>query len=210
MTNINFVRHRRRELTKLEVQDRKLLRYSVMAVGAVVALTIVVMGVRLFLAYSNTRTNQSITKLNKEISAKQAIENEYLIFMAKAKVIAELFGQRREKQQALAYFSSLFDPSVIISRLSYDGETHALSFTLRAPSVFSLQTVFDTLRSSKVRETYPTFKIERIARSDDASYSVAIALPLQEAAIEPVAGTDGLSDVTGIDSEAAAPEEVMP
>lgn len=178
MNQINFVRHRRRELTKLEVTDRRNFRYGLYGFGAAVVLLIAVMSARLILASQLKATNDSINSLKKSIQNKQAVEDEYLIMMRKVQIITDLFGQRREKQQALSYFSSLFDPEVIVSQLSYDADTHTLSFTLRAPSIFSMKKVFDTLRSANVKEKYPTFSTGSLTRAMDASYSMTVVLPL--------------------------------
>lgn len=178
MNQINFVRHRRRELTKVELQDSRNFKYGLYAFGAVIILLLITMGVRLFLANQIKRTTAETDAIREEIRSKQAIEDEYLVLMKKVQMITDLFGQRREKQQALAYFSSLFDPEVIVSQLSYDADTHTLSFTLRAPHIFSMKKVFDTLLSANVKEKYPTFSVGKLSRSIDASYSMDIVLPL--------------------------------
>lgn len=178
MNQINFVRHRRRELTKIEVQDRRNFRYGIVVFCAAVVLLLIVMSVRFFLVNQIKRTNDKTTAIKQEIKNKQAIEDEYLTLMKKVQIITNLFGQRREKQQALSYFSSLFDPEVIVSQLSYDADTHTLSLTLRAPSIFSMKKIFDTLRSANVKEKYPTFTVGQLSRAMDASYSMGIILPL--------------------------------
>ena len=178
MNKINFVRHRRRELTKIEVQDRQNFRYGLYIFAGVVVVLLVVLATRFYLANQIKQTTESITSIKQSIANKQAIEDEYLIFMKKVQIITDLFGQRREKQEALAYFSSLFDPEIIVSQLSYDADTHTLTFTLRAPSIFSMSRAFDTLRSANVKEKYPSFKINQLSRDMDASYGMSITLPL--------------------------------
>jgi len=178
MNQINFVRHRRRELTKIELQDRQNFRYGLYVFTGLIFVLVLVLGARFYLANQIKNTTDDIASLKQNIENKQAIEEEYLIFMKKVEIITNLFGQRREKQDALAYFSSLFDPEVIVSQLAYDADTHTLSFTLRAPSIFSMRRVFDTLRSSNVREKYPSFSIDQLSRSNDASYGMSVNLPL--------------------------------
>jgi hypothetical protein len=184
MKQINFVRHRRRELTKLEVQDSQNFRYGLYGFLGIVVVLLILMVFRFYFASQLKSTNDSITSIRKSITNKQLIEDEYLIFMKKVQIITDLFGQRREKQQALAYFSSLFDPEVIVSQLSYDADTHTLSFTIRAPSIFSMKKVFDTMRSANVKTQYPTFSISGLSRGIDASYSMAVVLPLPTRPIE--------------------------
>lgn len=178
MNQINFVRHRRRELTKQELRDSRNFRLGLVGFGVVVVLLLIAMATRFFLVSQLKQTSDSITALKQEILSKEAVENEYLILMRKVQIITDLFGQRLEKQQALSYFSSLFDPEVIVSQLSYDADTHTLSFTVRAPSIFSMKRVFDTMRSVNVKEKYPTFRIGQLSRDETASYSMNIVLPL--------------------------------
>lgn len=178
MNKINFVRHRRRELTKLEVQDAQNFRYGLYAFGGILLVLLLVMGARFYLVSQIKSNTDRNTSLEQSIKNKQQIEDEYLLLMKKVQIITDLFGQRREKQEALSYFSSLFDPEIIISQLSYDADTHTLSFTLRAPSIFSMKEVFDTLLSADVKATYPTFSIDQISRAMDASYNMGITLPL--------------------------------
>lgn len=217
MKQINFVRYRRRQLTKIEERDARNFRWALYGFAATVVVLLVVMGARFVLASQLKRTSDSITSLKQSIKNKQHIEEEYLIFMKKVQVITDLFGQRREKQQALSYFSSLFDPEIIVSQLTYDADTHTLSFTLRAPSIFSMKEVFDTMRSSNVKAMYPTFSIGQLSRAADASYSMDIVLPLptrpiaeatQDPSLQPLPG-----DGTEVEPAPVSPEnqeEIIP
>lgn len=180
MPTVNFVRKRQKELSKVEVQDQKYLKQAFYLIGAVVAVFAIAIGARIGLSLLVNNTNTQINQIKKTIANKQEIEGQYVIFMRKVDILVDLFSQRKEKQEAIAYFSSLFDASlgVRISQLTYTQATHTLDFTLRAPSVFIIQRVFDTLRSSGVRERYPTFSIQRLTRGDDGSYGLVINLPL--------------------------------
>lgn len=180
MPTVNFVRKRQKELSKVEVQDQKYLKQAFYLIGAVVAVFAIAIGARIGLSLLVNNTNTQINQIKKNIANKQEIEGQYVIFMKKVDILVDLFSQRKEKQEAIAYFSSLFDSSlgVRISQLTYTQETHTLDFTLRAPSVFVIQKVFETLRSNGVRERYPTFSIQRLTRGNDGAYGLVINLPL--------------------------------
>ncbi len=210
MTKINFVRHRRRELTKIEVTDARNFRYGVIAFIAVIVVLVIAMSARFYLVSQIQSTTTSIASLKQSIKNKSVIEEEYLIFMKKVEIITSLFGQRREKQQALAYFSSLFDPEVIVSSLSYDADSHTLSFSIRAPSIFSMKRVFDTMSSANVKERYPTFSIGQIARASDASYSMDVVLPLPTRPPSSTAGEPSPSESGGASAPAPQSDAVAP
>lgn len=178
MYKINFVRKRRKELSKIEVQDQQYLRWASYAMGAILILFIITLGIRMTLGVMVSNTNSSINSLKTSISDKRAVEEQYVIFMTKVKILTDLFAQRKEKQEAIAYFSSLFDPNIIISQLSYSADTHTLNFTLSAPSVFDLEKVFLTLRSANVRQKYPSYAVQQLSRDQEGVYGLAINLPL--------------------------------
>ncbi len=180
MQTINFVRKRRRELSKVEVQDQQYLKYAFYIIGGVLALFIITIGVRIGLSIFVSRTNEANNLLTSQIDSKQAVEGQYVIFMKKVETLVDLFSQRKEKQEAIEYFSSLFEDSlgVRISQLSYSAETHTLDFTLRAPTVFVLEEVFATLKSEGARQRYPTFTIAQLGRDDVGAYGLQINLPL--------------------------------
>lgn len=178
MYSINFVRKRRRQLTKLEVRDQQFLRWAMYAAGVVFAIFLIVLGIRIALGIMVSATNVSINSLKKSIAAKNQIEEQYVVFMTKVTVLTDLFSQRKEKQEGIAYFSSLFDPAIKISQMSFTAETNTLDFTLKAPSIFDLEKAFSTLRSANVREKYPSYSVQRLSRSADGSYGLVINLPL--------------------------------
>lgn len=193
MYTINFVRKRRKELSKVEVQDAKYLKYSILIVGASLAIFLLVIGARMTFSILESTTNASINTLMKNIEAKKEIEEQYVIFMAKVNVLTDLFEQRKQKQEAIAYFSSLFDSTIKISQLNYDGENNLLSFTLSTPSVFKLEYMFETLRSANVKEKYPTYTVSRLGREQLGSYGLAISLPLSTREL-PEVGETSTSD----------------
>lgn len=179
-TAVNFVRKRQKELSKVEVQDSKYLKQAMYVIGAVVVVFIIALGARIGLSMLVSNTNAQINTTKRSIANKQEVEGQYIIFMRRVDILVDLFSQRKEKQEAIAYFSNLFekDLGIRISQLTYTQDTHTLDFTLRAPNVFIIQEVFDTLRSGGVRQRYPSFAIQRLSRGNDGSYGLIINLPL--------------------------------
>ncbi|MBP9820213.1 hypothetical protein KBC79_05785 [Candidatus Woesebacteria bacterium] len=182
--NINFVRERQRRLTQLEIRDRIIFRWVlIIFTGILVAVTIAV-GIRFFFVYRVNKATTEQQALRKTIGTKESVEKTFTIFSYKLKTLTELFGKRKEKQDALAYFSTLFGPDVIIRQLSYAEEDETLYFTLEAKNVFVLDEVFTKMSSTEVKNKYPTIKKESLRRSGNGKYGMNVMIALGTPKIE--------------------------
>lgn len=192
--NINFVRERQRRLTQLEIRDRIVFRWVlIIFTGILVAVTITV-GVRFFFVYRVNKTTTEQQTLRKTIGTKESVERSFTIFSYKLKTLTELFGKRKEKQEALAYFSTLFGPDVIIRQLSYAEEDETLYFTLEAKNVFILDEVFTKMGSPEVKSKYPTIQKESLRRTGNGKYGMNVMITLGTPKIEaPPAATEELA-----------------
>lgn len=173
---INFVRERRRNLSRQEVDDRKILKVVTNSMFALGVLILVAVGARLFLLFQIESIKSEQKQVQTAIAQKEVIEEQYTIFVNKLKILTELFGKRKEKQEALAYFSSLFGPDVIISQLSYTAGDEILSFVLQASNIFTMEEVFNIISSSEVSARYPTIEKESLRRAPDGTYGMQVTL----------------------------------
>lgn len=174
--SINFVRERQRSLSKQEQRDRKILRQAIIALFIVGGLLVAVVGTRLGLVewLKNVKSQQDAAIA--QIQEREDVERSYTVFASKLNVVTELFGKRKEKQDALAYFSSLFDPDIIISQLSYSAEDDVLTFTIQAPSIFRMEQVFGVMQSPDVSVRYPDLSRESLRRGGDGAYGMQVSL----------------------------------
>jgi flagellar basal body-associated protein FliL len=183
---VNFVRDRQRNLSLLEVQDRKVFKWAIIATAIAVALVMIVVGARLLFLFQLRQITADQKRLKEAISSKEEIEKSFTVFSHKLKVLTELFGKRKEKQETLEYFSNLFDKDVIISQLSYSSESEELSFTLQAKSVFVMKQVMETLNSDEVQLRYPRMVKASLGRTLTGSYTMNLSVPLSEKPITEV------------------------
>lgn len=174
--SINFVRERRRNLSRQEESDRQVLKFATFGMFGLGVIILLIVGARLYLLYQISSTQTQEKSVQAAISQKEGIEEQYTIFANKLKILTELFGKRKEKQEALAYFSSLFGPNVIISQLSYKGGDEVLSFVLQTTDIFSMEEVFNIISSKEVSARYPTIKKETLRRGPDGSYGMQVTL----------------------------------
>lgn len=177
---INFVRERRRTLSHQEEEDKKVLKYATWALFGLGAVILLVVGARLFLLYQIQAMQAEQKSVQQLIAQKAQVEEQYTIFANKLKILTELFGKRKEKQEALVYFSNLFGEDVIISQLSYTAGEEILSFVLQSTSIFTMEEVFNIISSDEVKARYPMIKKNSLRRGSDGTYGMQVTLVFNE------------------------------
>lgn len=181
---INFVRERQRNLSRQEVSDRKILRQAILALFIIGGVLVLVVGARLsLLAWHDNIKSQQQAAI-RAIQQKEEVERSYTVFASKLNIVTDLFGKRKEKQDALAYFSSLFDPDIIISQLSYTADDDTLTFTIQAPSIFRMEQVFVIMQGQAVKTRYPMLQLNSLRRGQDGKYGMQVTLAFGEEATQ--------------------------
>ncbi|NCN24202.1 MAG: hypothetical protein COU65_02045 [Candidatus Pacebacteria bacterium CG10_big_fil_rev_8_21_14_0_10_42_12] len=183
--NINFVRDRQRWVEKAQSQDQKLMLFSSIALG-IIAVVGIVAGISHFLLNRSLASIVAEQKSTKTaILAEQPIEESYTVFAQKLRVLTELFGNRQNKQEALTFFSNFFGPGVIISQLSYSGDNNEiLTFSLSAQDIFTMERVFEKLKSPELLSEYPDITRGGLSRNDAGVYSLKLTVILPEIVLE--------------------------
>lgn len=184
MAAINFVKDRRKKLTAQQQLDHKLFRIASYVLAGCFAVFLVVIGARLYFARSAQAVIDDQTAVKRAIENKEEIEADYSIFAQKLKVLSELFGQRKNKQEALLFFGDVFGPDITVSGIDYTAsEDGILSFTIKAPSVFYLDGVFDVLEGEEVTTKYSRVQKSTLNRASDGSYSLKLTVVFADANI---------------------------
>lgn len=189
--SINFVRDRRRKLTKTEQRDKQLFVYALYLLGAVFGVFLLVLAARMFMVFQVKSIKDQQADTRAAILAREDVEKSYTIFANKLTILTELYNKRKAKQDALEFFGSVFGPDVIVSQLTYSQESEALSFVLTTQSVFILEGVFDTLRSQQVITRYPSIQKAGLRRSADGTYGMKLSIMLGE---DVSVGTQGANE----------------
>jgi hypothetical protein len=177
-STINFVQERRKHLSFAEQEDRKRFNTVLRVFIGIIVLFVVISGVQFYLTYQIKAIRDEQARTRIAIQQQEAVEREYSIFAHKLKLLTELWGARQKKQEAIAYFNSLFQGGATISGIEYVAGVEALTFQLKADSIFVLENVFTTLSSPLVLEKFPSISKSRLTRSSDASYTMAITVTL--------------------------------
>lgn len=181
---INFVRERQRSLTKIEAQDALTLRWTTIGLGVIVALVFIAVGARLFFVYSLKSVTQTQQNIRQQIISHQEVEKSFTIFTYKLKTLSDLFGKRREKQEALEYFSSIFGPDVIVRQLQYSDTNQVLKFTMEAKNIFVMDHVFVVLNGDEIKKKYPSIQKEQLHRGSSGEYGIQLTITLADKPLE--------------------------
>lgn len=204
--NINFVRERRKTISRQETDDRQILNYVIRGLVVLGVVILLVVGARLFLLYRIKTIQADQKSTQDQILAQEEVERNYTVFAHKLKIVSELFGKRREKQEALQYFSSLFDSNVLITQLSYTAGDEVLTFVLQANSIFTMEEVFNIMNSDDVEQRYPDIEKNALLRSRDGTYGMQITLYFGD---KPAALPEAGDVVEGETPEGAQPGEAV-
>ena len=178
---INFVGERRKKLTQAQKKDKKILKIAVNVLVAVFAIFLIVVGTRFYFLFQVKNIKDTESQIRARILANEPVERDYIIFAQKLKQLSVFFGKRKDKQEALTFFSEIFGDDVIVSGIDYSSaDEDTVSFTIKTPNVFVMERVFSTLASEQVTSVYPNINKNSMRRSATGNYTVDLAVILAE------------------------------
>lgn len=189
--NINFLKDRRKRLTKQDIADRQIMRYTLYVLGGVLAVMVLVLSVRGFLWYRTNQVAERQAQLKRAVLSQEDIEKSYVIFANKIKILRELLDERANKQVAIDYFSGIFGDEVLIREIEYESQIGILSFGLKANNVFVLENVFTILNSDQVKNDFSSVSKSELRRGNDGSYNVKVIVGLVKEKPAPVKAPNG-------------------
>lgn len=179
LTSINFVRERRKRLTESGLRDLEFFKISAIVTGAVLAIFLVSLGVRLFLINQLQQIKTEQQRYQRLVVSQDEIEKSYIIFTNKLRTLTEIFKQRRNKQAALSYFSYVFGPEVVIERIAYDAKSDLLAFGLKTNDIFELEKVTAILESEETKRQFASLTTSRLVRAVSGEYQMQVTLVLK-------------------------------
>ena len=179
-SGVNFIKDRQKFLVKERKEDKKALLAASVLFGVVIGLSFLAVGLNFWFGRQVKQFKTTQAQLDRLIAENQAVELEYAVLVDKLKIISLLFGSRKVKQEALNYFSNLFDDEVVVSGIKYtDSENQeSLSFSLKVPSVFHLEKVLERLDSDEVSKRFDQVKKHGLSRNSEGNYMVKVAVVL--------------------------------
>jgi len=178
MPTINFLRERRRKLTKQQIVDKQLYKVGLIVFSVSAALLVIAGGARLTVAYLINQATARQNTLMQIIKEQESNERAYLVFSAKLRTLVELLAKRQDKQEAITFFSTVFDQGVLVSNVTYQGDKSLLTFGLQAADVFTLERVIETLKSEQVKNQFQSVSTDAMSRNDKGEYQTTVTVML--------------------------------
>lgn len=179
MSEINFLRNRRKKLTKLQQLDKRLMKFSIYGFIGLIVIFLIVFGTHLFFNRRLKTILESQDLTTQQILTNESVEKDFVLMMSKVDILSKIYEQRRDKQEAIRYFSNIFGPKVTIKQIEYTGTDNLLTFILAAEDVFSIDDVLTFLNSDEVKEKFIQVTPSNLRRKEDAEYQLNIAVVLK-------------------------------
>lgn len=212
---INFVGERRKKLDINQQKDKEVLKKVTYVLIGIFAVFLVTLGIRIYYVFQVREIREEQQTIRQVIASQQKTELDYNVFAQKLKQLTDLFGVRKDKQEAFEFFSRIFGPEVIISEIDYSSSANdILQFTIDTPSVFVMERVFEILRTDEVKNQFASVSKSELNRTATAGYSVkltvTLATPGGPVAEDPNAPADNSTtpDVQLPDRQEVLPDDV--
>lgn len=173
---INFLRERRKGVTAQEKSDRRMLLLSSVVFGIALILFFAAFIGQLYL---NGQLNDVLAQqknARSQIVLNQDLERSFVIFSHKLTSLTQLFQDRLDKKEAIAYFSSVFGPDILIKQIDFDRVEKLLVFRIQAGDIFKLQNVFNIVNSPQTQSRFASVNASNLSRLRDGKYEMNIVI----------------------------------
>ncbi|MBU2543019.1 hypothetical protein KJ707_00415 [Patescibacteria group bacterium] len=178
MMDINFVRNRIKTLTKLAQGDKKIFNIAGVTTAVFLVILVGIFGLRFYLISQLSKIENSKQSLLARIKSQENTEKSFVIFVDKLRVLSGVFAERKDKQDAISYFSQVFGSDVVIDRIAYDASSQFLAFGVMAADVFTLENVFETLASEQSVQKFSSLTKSNLQRNSKGIYQMQITVVL--------------------------------
>jgi hypothetical protein len=178
MVNINFLEQHRKELRKNNVFDQRFYKGSLIVMGVVIVLTMALLAGNFFLQLKVSEVQAREKDLEKAILFQEEVEKSVVVLAKKIEIIRDLLSQRHNKQETIAYFTTILGDEVALKGIDYSEEANVLSLQVEATTIFTLDKFTLFLDSPEVKAKYPAITKSELRRDDDGTYLLTITIAL--------------------------------
>ncbi len=180
MANINFVSQRLKKLTRLEKKDKEIFKISAVVTSILLLILAAVSAYGIYLNSQLKKVESSQKSFLNRIKQQEDKEKSFVLFVGKLRVLSEVFQDRKDKQDAINYFSQIFGSDVTIEKIAYDAESELLSFRLIAADIFTLESVFELLSSNQSTQRFSSLSRNNLQRTSTGVYQMQITVAIED------------------------------
>lgn len=180
MADINFVRQRLKKLTKLEKKDKETFKLAAIITSILLLVLAGILGYKLYLTSQLTAIENSQKDFLNRIEQQEEREKSFVLFVNKLRVLSGVFQKRKDKQEAIGYFSQIFGSDVTIEKIAYDADSQLLTFRLLSADIFTLEKVFELLSTEQSTQKFSSLTKSNLKRTNNGIYQMQITVVISE------------------------------
>lgn len=175
---INFVAERQKGVSKQQKQDLNFARIAGVIFAVVGVAVVATFGVFFYLNNQLGQVKNQEAAIHNQIMVAHDNEVAFLGYAKKLSILTTVYRDRQDKNNIIAYFSSLFGSDAVIVGIDYDQQDKLLHFRVESSDVFSFRRVLNLVNSAELKTTFPTLATSTLVRSDEAKYQITISVPI--------------------------------
>lgn len=176
---VNFLSQHRKNLTEVEKKDKRFYQYSLFGSIGIAVVACVIVAISVGLAFFTNQVQAQQKELESSILRQQDVERSALILIAKLQSLQELIGQRRDKRQAITYFTNLLSSeSVLVRDIHYLSGDGVLSLRLESENIFVFERLVEALSNEETASRFSKVVWSNIGRVRTGAYSINVTITL--------------------------------
>jgi hypothetical protein len=179
MADINFVRQRLKKLSKIEKKDKGVFQTAAIVTSVLLLVLAFLLGYKLYLTSQLNEIESSQNNFLSRIKKQEEREKSFVLFVNKLRVLSSIFQKRKDKQQAINYFSQIFGPDVTIEKIVYDADSQLLTFRLIAADIFTLEKVFELLSTEQSIKRFSSLAKSNLQRTSSGVYQMQVTVVME-------------------------------
>lgn len=180
MADINFVRQRLKKLTKLEKKDKEYFKIAAIITSVLLLILAGISSYKIYLTSQLKGIENEQKGFLSRIEQQEEKEKSFVLFVNKLRVLSDVFQKRKDKQDAIGYFSQIFGSDVTIEKIAYDADSELLTFRLMSADIFTLEKVFELLSTEQSTQKFASLTKSNLKRTSNGIYQMQITVVIGE------------------------------
>lgn len=179
--SINFLRERVRLQEAVVLSDKKIALFTSIGLGVFLSVVVGIVGYSFFLQSKLIALENAQTQLESRLTTLSPVSRKYstrAALIALSKLVVE---KRTKAWDAITYLYTIIPKESSIESINLSSQNESLSFTVRAPNVFSYTTLSTLLQSDQVVTSGYKPSLGTLTRHEDGSYSLEVQLFITQA-----------------------------
>jgi hypothetical protein len=177
---INFLAERRKDLTKQEKIDKRILEVTGVILGMSFAFFLVVTLFTFYLT-NQLRNSQVAQKTARSgISENRDTEESFVIFAHKLSSLAQIYQTRQEKKKVIDFFSKAFNSDVLLKAINFNETEKVLVLYFQSDDIFAFKQVLELVNSPDVANRFNSLTPSGLVRNADGTYEITLTVSTQK------------------------------